>query len=157
MSQYVRFFLRVDDKFVELRNFSRSSRIYGAVEEFAPYGKVRPLTSHSIKMAIESLEYVREHNEEMIKQIRAQIKSVYEFRNSAEEKLEIINGINSSLDDIDRDNQECAYEICFLELLRDMIEDQLGRGTECMVDPFEYIYAGVDCDDPPEVESENLK
>lgn len=157
MSQYLRFFLRVDDKFVELRNFSRSSRIYGAIEEFAPYGKARPLTSRSIKMAVESLEYVRKHNCEMSEQLRAQIKSIYEFRNSAEEKLELIEGINSSLDDIDKDNQECDYEICFLELLRDIIEDQLGRGAESVVDPFEYVYAGIDCGDPPELEGENLK
>lgn len=53
MSQYLEFFLKVDNKFILLNSFSRNSYMYRLFG--APYGKARPIYEDDFTTAIETV------------------------------------------------------------------------------------------------------
>ena len=73
MSSYVHFFVRKNDVFAPIATYGRSSKIYYAFDQFAPYGKIRALTASNLRVA--DSEYL-DRAEDFENQIR-EIKAIY--------------------------------------------------------------------------------
>ena len=49
MSMYVDFFIKRDNKFIRIADYSRNSQIYEITSHYLPYEKVRALTIHDLE------------------------------------------------------------------------------------------------------------
>lgn len=84
MSQYLEFFLKVDNKFILLNSFSRNSYMYELFQ--APYGKARPINESDFAIAIESANERITDLDEQIAQRQTELTLLWNGEGSFDEK-----------------------------------------------------------------------
>lgn len=84
MSQYLEFFLKVDNKFVLLNSFSHNSYMYELFQ--APYGKARPIQEDDFTIAIESANKHINGLDEQITQRQTELTLMWNGAGSFDEK-----------------------------------------------------------------------
>lgn len=144
MSSYIHFFVRKNDVFAPIATYGRSSKVYYAFDQFAPYKKIRALTASNLRV-IDS-EYLdrAEIFEGQIREIKDRIQLIASFNNDLEDKLRAIEGEESFIAEIKADAEETAAAHMFISFLRDIIaEVEYSSGY----DPDNYLYVGIDCGD----------
>lgn len=134
MSQYVNFFLRRDDEFIPLKDYSRSSPIYSVMD--APYEKIREYRHEELESKILRLKEMKEENSMVIAQIRNRIKDVYHMNNSVAEKMEYVSDYYNQISDFEDDNKNLDRCMIELEFIADLVY------MDCT------IYAGVEIGEP---------
>lgn len=143
MSAYIQFFIKVDNKFIPIAEYSRSSMLYQVGNEAgAPWEKIR-LVNDNFK------DYVRTLLKDQIDQIEDYqagikhyeelFKTIAEMNNSASEKME-------ALSDVRIDREEVEDE---LRHAKDMLAD---FNFMCrMAEDYNYsFYVGIEVGEPTE-------
>ena len=144
MSSYVHFFVRKNDVFAPIATYGRSSKIYYAFDQFAPYGKIRALTASNLRVADSEYLDRAETFENQIREIKDRIQLIASFNNDLEDKLRAIEGEESFIAEIKADAEETAAAHMFIGFLRDIIAE-VEYGSK--YDPDNYLYVGIDCGD----------
>ena len=98
MSSYVNFYLRINDLFVPIGSYSRSSEMYQTMYHYCPYGKIKALTKENLYEVINDLET----RAQRIKDFRAadekRCDMIMQANNALEEKMEdVMVDVNKDL------------------------------------------------------------
>lgn len=137
MSQYTNFFLKGEDKFYSLGDWSRNSCVAQIANPYLPckYDVAKPCSDLLlVEMEREAGEKARYYREK-IKEYQKKIELVSKFDNSVEEKLSAIN----------------EYE----EIIAGLNEEQAGYERASSYFGFlisleNEVYAGIECAEQPE-------
>ena len=155
MSSYINFFIRSEDKFLPLSDFSRSSEIYQRLHNNVPYEKLRALTYNELDSIEDDIIEDKRKYTNLISEYKKEIELIATFNNSAEEKLEAINSIESMIKDIEESISELNFakgwfnSLCIiLYSARDYTDENYNH----LVDADKYIYAGVETPCVPTLE-----
>ena len=95
MSQYLEFYVKVDNKFVLLNSFSRNSHMYELFQ--APYGKARPIQEDDFMIAIENTNKHINKLDEQIAQRQTELTLMWKGAGSFEEKHEFFVELQSEI------------------------------------------------------------
>lgn len=154
MSAYVDFFVRHNDDFIPISDFSRNSKIYEIMSGFAPWEKIRPLTAERLTLFVNEAQHGIEQARNGIAKEKEQIQLVSQFNNSAEEKIEYIQDCRESIEEYEYLVQEYEYAKYFFLFLEEMI-DAVRWKDDCAVDVEKYIYVGIEIGSPKIEDIEN--
>lgn len=151
MSSYMYFFVRKNENFLPLVCYSRSNAIYEAFSDFAPYEKVRPLTSGFVSDVLneqsEDLSELKKH----LKDYHDELTLIASFNNSVEDKMQAIYDARGSIEETEEIIEECEYAIAFCRFLLDILDEADGtkyyEDENLHLDPAHYLYYGVECGD----------
>lgn len=155
MSSYINFFIRSEDKFLPLSDFSRSSEIYQRLHNNVPYEKLRALTYNELDSIEDAIIEDKRKYTDLISGYKKEIELITTFNNSAEEKLEAINSTESMIKDIEESISELNFaQGWFNSLCRilDSARDYIDENNNPLVDADKYIYAGVETPCVPTLE-----
>ena len=146
MSSYVQFYLRMNETFILITDYSRNSTVYKFVAPDAPYGKIKPVTLDMIENYVSNAVDRIAEIEEYIAKERSRISFIMDAKgNSLEEKLDYLEGINNLIKD-DENEKECVRKaICFFGVLEDMIDNHKycsEQFKDFKNDFNHYIYIG---------------
>ena len=147
MSSYINFFIRIDDKFLHLSDFSRSSEIYQRLYNNVPYEKLRALTYNELDSIEDAIIEDKRKYADLISEYKKEIELIATFNNSAEEKLEAINSTESMMKDIEESISELNFAQGWFNSLCSIIDsarDYTDEDNNLLVDADKYIYAGVE-------------
>lgn len=147
MSSYINFFIRIDDKFLHLSDFSRSSEIYQRLYNNVPYEKLRALTYNELDSIEDAIIEDKRKYADLISEYKKEIELIATFNNSAEEKLEAIDSTAAMIKDIEESISELNFaQGWFNSLCRilDSARDYTDEDNNLLVDADKYIYAGVE-------------
>ena len=146
MSSYINFYLRMNETFIPLTDYSRNTTVYRFVASGVPYGKIKPVTLDMIDNYISNAVDRIAEIEESIAKEKSRISFIMDAKgNSLEEKLDYLDGINNLIED-DEDEKECVRKaIRFFGILRDMIGNReycSEQFKDFKNDFNHYIYVG---------------
>lgn len=140
MSQYTTFFLKGDDKFYSLGDWSRNSCVAQIANPHLPHRyDVAKYCSQLllVEMEHEAGEKAREYREK-IKEYQKKINMVSNFENSAQEKLNIIEEYEEIIADLDEEQAHYEHASNYFSFLVEL-ENQVYAGIECSEQPEEVI------------------
>ncbi len=154
MSQYVEFYLRVGDRFAPIITRSRSTTFYQLVHHCLPYGKVRALGKDVIEEFKNEAKSEIRRLEENIAHQRELMEMISKFNNSVDEKLQAAAESQDYIEELEQELASVKSDLAFFEVLGDMWEEAeqtrwyKNERPDAVIDPNEYIYAGVECGFP---------
>lgn len=140
MSCYVNFFIRSPkDEFLSLGSFSRNTAEYDCADKCAlPYGRIKLLTTSSIKSMRQIAQDIVNDVRESIQKCRDEILFIKDMEGSVNEKLENIRELKNEIDDLSEDEKRYSRAYGYFDSL--------------VAIDYEYensvIYAGIECDEP---------
>ena len=150
MSSYVNFYLRMNETFIPITDYSRNSTIYQFVAHGAPYGKIKPVTLDMIEDYISNAVDRINEIEESINKEKSTISIIMDAKgNSLEEKVDYLEEINNLIEDYEHEKEYVRKAICFFGVLEDMIENRRfcsERFEDFKNDFNHYIYVGEESD-----------
>ena len=145
MSSYVNFYLRINDLFVPVGSYSRSSEMYQIMYHYCPYGKIKALTQENIYEVINDLE----SKVQKIKDSRAvgekRCEMIMQANNTLEEKIKAISDIMSIFNEMDIDIEELSFSTDTLRVFSNMIEE-FSYDNKFSNDYNHYLYAGIEAE-----------
>ena len=145
MSSYVNFYLRINDLFVPIGSYSRSSEMYQTMYHYCPYGKIKALTKENLYEVINDLET----RAQRIKDFRAadekRCDMIMQANNALEEKMEAISDIMSGFNEMDTNIKEVSFSVDTLRVFSNMIEE-FSYNNKFSNDYNHYLYAGIEAD-----------
>ena len=147
MSSYINFFIRSDNRFLPLGNFSRSSEIYQRLNNDVPYEKLKALTYNKLNNVVNNIiEDAHKYNNRILK-YKKEIELIATFNNSVEDKLEAINSIESTIEDIEESISELNFAQGWFDSLCKIIDrasEYTDEDYNGLIDASKYIYAGIE-------------
>ena len=152
MSMYVDFFIKRDNKFIQIADYSRNSQIYKITSDCLPYGKVRALTIQDLEKFIGVVCRDIKEYKERIEKINMRISNISSFNNSVEDKLEAINTYEMDKSEWEDDIEELQFAKNFFMFLEDLIESGIYGEENKEINSDKYLYAGIEVGEPVEVE-----
>lgn len=145
MSQYVNFYIRVNNSFIPIADYSRNNYIY-RVFEYLPYEKIKALTYDDFIIRKDKIKGDREYAEKMIAEVNAKKEFIAKTDASLEEKLQQYNFATECIAEYQDDIESCNFALDFIYFLEEMIdairynEDGLNMDN----DYNHYLYAGIE-------------
>ena len=146
MSSYANFYIRVNESFVPIGSYSRSTSLYQAINSMLPYGQIIALTSEKIGKAIEIINEEIENIENTIEKDEQECKEIANMLgNSINEKMSAIYSIKVDIEDMKQDLIDRGSSKSILQVYLDMI-DEIHYSSEYIMDNDynHYIYAGIE-------------
>lgn len=147
MSTYLNFYLRVNNNFIPLGDYSRScSVMYNVVNNDVPYEKIRAITSEDLKGYINKLTEAAGRIQKMKESDEKRIELIMNAANTPlEEKMEYVNEIQSNFMEMDELIKEYSFAADTLRVFLNMI-DMFRYKDELYFDNDynHYIYAGIE-------------
>ena len=145
MSSYVNFYVRVDEKFAPVGSWSRSGKIYQALERRVPYEKIMNMTSDGLERVINSLELEKKEVEEYIAAKQSKITMIMNEENTPlNEKLEAVESVVGYVNEAKEEIKDYEYAINILNGFTVMIEDYRWSNNQFSNDGDHYLYVGID-------------
>lgn len=147
MSQYINFYLRVNDKFVSLGSFSSHNAVYTALSDRVPYEKITAINKDILDAGIAELDKEKEINNTYLKKNAETMALVATFNNSVSEKMEEIDSLSHEKVELEIENRQIDVAIVYFAFLKDIIEDyeyDYKHDKGFYNDATEYIYAGIE-------------
>lgn len=146
MSSYVNFYLRMNETFIPISDYSRNSTIYKFVASGVPYGKIKPVTLDMVENYVaNAVDRINEIEESLAKE-RSTISIIMDAKgNSLEEKVDYLEEINNLIEDYEDEKESVRKAICFFGVLEDMIENRKycsEQFKDFKNDFNHYIYVG---------------
>lgn len=86
MSQYIHFYVRRRDEFINLCEFSRNSYVYIALQDLVVYEKIQPLTENDLGQAKDFLKERISTCKERIKRLQEINRQIAQMTDSIDEK-----------------------------------------------------------------------
>lgn len=155
MSQYTNFFIKTNsDIYYPIGTFSRNTAEAQAINDFLPYGELRPLTKAICDSAIDWLEE-QIHNAEAYKEsIKAKIEWLKTAEGSLEERMDMVYELSGDLAGADEETPAQKRAIGFFETLKEVIreaeddENYYNERGGFGIKGESYVYAGIEIDNP---------
>lgn len=141
MSQYINFYLRVNDKFISLGSFSRNNIVYTVLSDRVPYEKITAINEDILDAGMVDLDREKEINNKYLKKNAEMMAAVANFNNSVTEKMEGIENLNREKAELEMENRQIDRAIAYLDFLKDIIEDYR---YDCKYGKEVGIYAGIE-------------
>lgn len=142
MSQYIHFYVRREDIFINLCEFSRNNYVYKALSDSVVYEKIQPLTIEELREAKEYLEDLIKENKKQIERLQQLNQHITQMNNSISEKM---NQICSNIDEIKDLKVDIKDLSCALGHLNFLIhvywcnDDWMWDTEEKRKQPFLYV------------------
>lgn len=160
MSQYINFFIKTKhNDVVPLGEYSRSSEIYQAAKEYAPYERSTFLTEEILNCILSGInEKINDYNN-MLAANESRKADILAANNSLEEKMEELSYIYNGEDEIKEELRYNKHAKSFFSFLQGIIDE--AEGTKFYSDPnrhidhTKYIRFGIECD-PYEDEGDKI-
>ena len=144
MSQYVNFYLRVNNNFAPIGDYCRSSLIYKTFCDKLPYEKIIRLTP----LTLENLSYRLEAEQrDIVKRIQIleqEIKDIWAANNSLEEKCELVAETRDLIEEMQEIIKEYDSAVSLIYTFIGMINTYRYSDVHFENDCEHYIYAGIE-------------
>ena len=143
MSQYVSFYISDGEQFISLDEFSRSTEIYKAMADFgyAPYEKVRQVSSEELQIAVNVVLSKVEAVKDSISFYRRMIKHIQDCSNvDLDERLKAISDYEDQIDGL---NSEIEWYNTGADILR--VYANIASNADYHGNA---LYAGIDISEP---------
>ena len=143
MSQYVSFYISDGEQFISLDEFSRSTEIYKAMADFgyAPYEKVRQVSSEELQIAVNVVLSKVEAVKDSISFYRRMIKHIQNCSNvDLDERLKAISDYEDQIDGL---NSEIEWYNTGADILR--VYANIASNADYHGNA---LYAGIDISEP---------
>lgn len=146
MSQYMSFYLKGRNEYIEIGCFSRSHPIYQAFANLAPYGESAEFKSEDLEAVLEEVEESISASRNLIDGYNEDISAYREMMAKAA-SVEIYERISEDLSGVKEFLAEEKVELRGKKLVKNWI------GTlDVMLDPYlvnpNHLYVGIECEDP---------
>lgn len=147
MSQYVYLFLRKNDEFVPVGNYSRNSTMAVHFWNDSPCEKIRPVTINELDQIDASLGKKFQYFREQEAAYQKMIEQVNRMNNTIDEKCAKIAQYEDDLAEMREEKEEYEQDAAELRMLRRALEgmEYDNKWREKDEEPYEYgLYVGVD-------------
>ena len=137
MSQYLNFFVRHNEDFIPLANYSRNTHVYDVVE--APYEKIRRFSQEQLEAIASKLRESKTSAHKEIARLQQQIeiaKGINITEDNFDEVFGAIRNIMNMISEYQEDIETLEREAIEIEFMRNMTYD------DC------EIFAGIEISDP---------
>ena len=145
MSSYISFYVKRKDVYAPIGSFCRSHIIYRYFQ--AVYDDLAALTKNKINTVIEDLEIYKNDMKDSVQKYKNKLHFITTMSNTVEEKLVALQDIDDTIDEIEAEISECEFAINFCHILNIMMDEHYSHVD---IKEDEYIYYGIDIDDPME-------
>ena len=141
MSEYAHFFIRHRDEFIPLGTYSRSTFTFDTVHHYAPWEKIKVVTTQVLDNFIQDTnEYIQEcekrrQNYEQRKQLIAT------FNNSIDEKMDVIHDCDEGIEELTDLINEAVDTRALLRFFR-------YRMITASDNPNDCLYVGLEISKP---------
>lgn len=143
MSQYVSFYISDGEQFISLDEFSRSTEIYKAMADFgyAPYKKVRQVSSEELQTAVNAVLSKVEATKDSISYCEQMIKHVQACSNvDLNERLKAISDYEDQIDELRSEIEWYNTGADILRVYANIATNADYHGNA--------LYAGIDISEP---------
>lgn len=146
MSSYINFYLRVEDKYCPLWDYSRNSSEYYFFKNSVPYGEIKPITLESLKGIREDIDFAIKNVEEHIADNYVKIDVIKTFNNSVEDKIEQINSYLEFIEEEKETLKDYTDCINFVYRLIDMLSsvEYIPYAKKHSITKDNYLWIGID-------------
>ena len=147
MSSYVNFYLRINDNFAPIGDFSRNSKVYETYYGcgFSSYERILPLHEEHLRILKDYVIRKIKTEKETKERYEKRISLIMNAENTPlNEKLEEIDYIEEAIGEISQDIEEYEYARNYFDFLEDMIVNYHFSDKSFENDYFHYIYAGIE-------------
>ena len=144
MSSYIYFYIRKNDDFIPIGEYSRSHNIYQNFNEYAPYEAIQVITESTLISIRNSLMNDMNKMTQLIKENEDNKQLIASFNNSVEEKMTEINEINNNIEAAQEEYESLQYTIYYCDFLNDIIDTRKYTDNE----ENQCIYVGIECYKP---------
>lgn len=134
MSQYLNFFVRHNEDFIPLANYSRNTHVYDIAE--APYEKIRRFSQEQLESIASRLRESKTSAHKEIARLQQEIEIVKGIIITVDELLCAIHNITNMISEYQEDIEALEREAIEIEFMRNMTYD------DC------EIFAGIEISDP---------
>ena len=145
MSQYLEFFLKVDNKFILLNSFSCSSYMYELFQ--APYGKARPIHEDDFTIAIEAVNNRINELDEQITQRQTELTLMWNGGGSFDKKHDFSVELQNEISQLAAEKRgyiDVRAQInAYMSIWRYARVYTAGANSDGEKAPF---YFGIECD-----------
>lgn len=148
MSAYADFFIRWKDEFIPIADYSRSHEIYEIVHEFAPWEKIRAVSTNDLEKFISAAEKQINECQERVKQYQERIQLVSTFNNTVDEKLSVLSDYDEAIDELKCYINEATVAYDFFTMLAYKMIPAVKYNKNFDIDYEHYIYVGLEVDQP---------
>ncbi len=148
MSQYADFFIRTkNDEFLRIGCFTSSSKVYQAFRYYAPWEKIRAVTTEKLESIIHALEEDKHQYEVNIDDYRQEIKFLTQLQADIDEILEHRFDIMKSIKEVQEEIEEIDAAIGYVCALL-WILDSIHYADVSGYNKDQYIYVGIEAGQP---------
>ena len=147
MSQYVYLFLRQNDEFVPVGNYSRNSTMAGNFWYNTPYARIRPVTIEELDKGDGAIGEKFKDFRKQEAEYQRMIELVNRMNNTIDEKCAKIAQYEDEMAEMREEKEEYEQDAAELRMLRRALEcmDLDNKWLENGEKPYEYgLYVGVD-------------
>ena len=130
MSQYTHVFARKYDTFIELSCYCRGSYIADALQDYAPWEKIRLLTKEDVDSIIDNLKLSKENYKESVHRHKDAIATISQFNNTVGEKAEAIREEQEYMEECQQELDDVEAALMFIYFIQDVNAD-IYVGCEC--------------------------
>lgn len=135
MSQYVNFFLRRNNNFFILADYSRSTALYQVMND-APYEKMREYNYKELQLKISELNISKNALLKQIDHYNNRITLICKMDNSVEDKFDMIISIDETIKDIQQEIDAIDRQAIELDFIANLTYQDYR------------IYAGIEVGEP---------
>ena len=145
MSQYVNFYVKKDDTWVFLFDYSRNNPHYEMIENEIPYGKLVPLTGEILRAVFANIREEKESKINFRKTNEREIEIIAAMPNPVDEKLESICSCNGSISWADEELENLEQVHSFYSLMAELVDT-----GDWMHKTDEFVWVGIEAAPPGE-------
>lgn len=120
MSQYINFFVRNENDFIPIAEYSRNNETFQLFLDFAPWEKVRCVSNKDLDFFSNQLKEKILENKKYIKEKKKIIEKIGDFNNNIEEKLDYIESYSSCIEGYEETIDELVYTLHFILFLSEI-------------------------------------
>ena len=139
MSMYLNLFVRKNDEVVRLTDYSRSTALYRAFENIAPYEDVTIVTEEMLDRVWENLDKELYEVKRTIKLSKEKMKAL-RANARTDEEWEWITDISNTIDEFKNEKKNIKYFSNVVDFLKTIVDDMKYREGR------NYLYAGIEVD-----------
>ena len=148
MSAYANFFIRWKDEFIPIADYSRNHEVYHIVENFAPWEKIKALSTRDLEKFMTEAETWRTDFEQRIKVYRDRIQTISTFNNSVDEKISALRDCEDAIEELESYVNEATIAYDFFAMLAYNMIPAVRYDRDFGIDYDHYIYVGIEIGRP---------
>lgn len=153
MSTYCNYFLRHNDTFLPIGDYSSCNPHCYLIKDIVPFGKMIPLTEDILSELLDKCDLKVKENNKELEQLQEQKEDIMQANNSLDDKMHYIFDLSKEMAELDTDNDRLQDAHSFFCFLSNMIfSAHEYEDNKLKLDPDNYIYAGLETPMIPTVE-----